>query len=51
MLESSLGSPAGAAAVSAAVDAVIAAGVLTPDLGGTATTDEVAGAVVAALAA
>jgi 3-isopropylmalate dehydrogenase len=51
MLDSSLGSPAGAAAVSAAVDAVIAAGVLTPDLGGTATTDEVAGAVIAALAA
>ncbi len=51
MLESSLGSPEGAAAVSAAVDAVIAAGVLTPDLGGTATTDDVAGAVIAALAA
>jgi isocitrate/isopropylmalate dehydrogenase len=42
MLEHSLGSTQGAAAVSAAVDAVIAAGVLTRDLGGTATTDEVA---------
>jgi 3-isopropylmalate dehydrogenase len=50
MLEHSLGSTQGAAAVSAAVDVVIAAGVLTRDLGGTATTDEVAAAVIAALA-
>ncbi|HEX4755339.1 MAG TPA: 3-isopropylmalate dehydrogenase [Candidatus Dormibacteraeota bacterium] len=50
MLEHSLDSSAGAAAVSAAVDTVIAAGVLTPDLGGTATTDDVAVAVIAAMA-
>ncbi|MEO8899059.1 MAG: 3-isopropylmalate dehydrogenase [Candidatus Dormibacter sp.] len=49
MLEHSLGSPPAAAAVRAAVDAVIAAGVLTRDLGGTATTDGVAVAVIAAL--
>ncbi len=49
MLEHSLGSPAAASAVRDAVDRVIAAGVLTRDLGGAATTDDVGGAVVAAL--
>ena len=45
MLRSSLDLPAMASAIEAAVDEVITAGVLTPDLGGTATTVEVAGAV------
>jgi 3-isopropylmalate dehydrogenase len=49
MLEHALGSLAAAAAVRGAVDAVISAGVLTQDLGGTATTEEVAGAVIAAM--
>jgi 3-isopropylmalate dehydrogenase len=49
MLRSSLGLPAAAAAVEAAVDTVIGAGTLTPDLGGTAGTVEVAAAVIAAM--
>jgi 3-isopropylmalate dehydrogenase len=51
MLRHSLGRPDLAAAVEAAVDDRIAAGVLTTDLGGGAGTDEVGAAVVAALAA
>jgi 3-isopropylmalate dehydrogenase len=49
MLEHSLGGQQAAASIRAGVDEAIAAGVLTPDLGGTATTDDVTGAVVAAL--
>ena len=47
MLEHSLTRPDAAAAVRAAVDVVIAKGVLTADLGGDAGTESVAGAVVA----
>ncbi|MEA2683630.1 MAG: 3-isopropylmalate dehydrogenase [Chloroflexota bacterium] len=50
MLRSSLRLNDPAAAVEAAVDDVISAGVLTPDLGGSAGTQEVANAVLAALA-
>jgi 3-isopropylmalate dehydrogenase len=49
MLEHSLGSLSAASAVRDAVDRVIAAAVLTGDLGGSATTDDVERAVVAAL--
>jgi len=49
MLRLSLELPGMAAAVEAAVDEVISAGTLTPDLGGSAGTDEVAGAVLLAL--
>ena len=49
MLEHSLDRPDAAATVRAAVDAVIAAGVLTADLGGDATTSAMTDAVVAAL--
>ena len=45
MLRSSLGLPDMAEAVEAAVDEVIRTGVLTPDLGGSASTDDVAAAV------
>ena len=48
MLRSSLGLPEMAAAVEAAVDEVIEAGTLTPDLGGTSSTAEVADAVLRA---
>lgn len=50
MLRHSLASPGLAAAVEAAVDDCIGAGVLTADLGGGAGTSEVGAAVVAALA-
>jgi 3-isopropylmalate dehydrogenase len=50
MLRTSLQLPEMAGAVDAAVDRVIDAGVLTPDLGGSASTDEVAEAVLSALA-
>jgi 3-isopropylmalate dehydrogenase len=50
MLRSSLGLPQMAEAVEAAVDEVVEAGTLTPDLGGSATTGEVAAAVLAAFA-
>jgi 3-isopropylmalate dehydrogenase len=50
MLRSSLDLPGMAEAVEAAVDAVIDAGTLTPDLGGSASTSEVAAAVQAAMA-
>ena len=49
MLEHSLHRPDAAAAVRNAVDAVIAAAVLTADLGGTATTEGLTDAVVSAL--
>ncbi|MDQ2961286.1 MAG: 3-isopropylmalate dehydrogenase [Candidatus Dormibacteraeota bacterium] len=49
MLEHSLDQAAAAAAVRVAVDGVIAAGILTPDLGGSAGTQDVADAVVGAL--
>jgi 3-isopropylmalate dehydrogenase len=49
LLEHSFGCPGGAARVRAAVDGVIDAGHLTPDLGGTASTAEVGAAVVAAM--
>lgn len=49
LLEHSLDQPRAASEVRAAVDSVIAAGVLTPDLGGTAGTKEVTSAVMAAL--
>ncbi|MBJ7608010.1 MAG: hypothetical protein JF887_01065 [Candidatus Dormibacteraeota bacterium] len=49
LLEHSLDQPRAAAEVRAAVDSVIAAGVLTPDLGGTAGTNAVTSAVMAAL--
>ncbi|GAC1333205.1 MAG: 3-isopropylmalate dehydrogenase [Candidatus Dormibacteria bacterium] len=49
MLRLSLELPEMAAAVEAAVDEVIDAGTLTADLGGTASTDEVAAAVLRAL--
>jgi 3-isopropylmalate dehydrogenase len=49
MLRLSLGHQTAAAAVDAAVDAVVRAGTLTADLGGSASTAEVAAAVVAAL--
>jgi len=50
MLRLSLDLPDAAAAVETAVDEVIDAGTLTPDLGGSANTNEVAAAVLAALA-
>ncbi|MGI8609313.1 MAG: 3-isopropylmalate dehydrogenase [Candidatus Dormibacteria bacterium] len=49
MLRLSLGLPEMASAIEAAVDEVITAGSLTPDLGGSAATAEVASAVDAAL--
>ena len=49
MFRLSLGHEAAAAAVDAAVDAVVRAGTLTADLGGSASTAEVGAAVVAAL--
>jgi 3-isopropylmalate dehydrogenase len=49
MLRLSLGHEAAAAAVDAAVDAVVRAGTVTADLGGSASTAEVGAAVVAAL--
>ncbi|MHB8507610.1 MAG: 3-isopropylmalate dehydrogenase [Candidatus Dormibacteria bacterium] len=49
MLRMSLGEPAGAAAVEAAVDSVVTSGVLTPDLGGSARTGDVAAAVLGQL--
>ncbi len=49
MLDHSLGHHEAAAEVRGAVDAVIAAGILTPDLGGGATTGDVAAAVISAL--
>jgi 3-isopropylmalate dehydrogenase len=49
MLRLSLGHEAAAAVVDAAVDAVVRAGTLTADLGGSASTAEVGAAVVAAL--
>ena len=51
MFRHSLGRPDVALAVEAAVDACLAGGVLTADLGGAATTDQAGAAVVAALAA
>ncbi|MFN2569902.1 MAG: 3-isopropylmalate dehydrogenase [Candidatus Dormibacteria bacterium] len=51
LLRLSLGLPEAAAAVEAAVDTVIGAGVLTPELGGRAGTEEVGAAVVTALEA
>ena len=50
MLRSSLDLPGMAEAIEAAVDEVITAGTLTPDLGGTATTADVAAAVMASFA-
>ena len=50
LLRHSLGLEAEAAAIEAAVDAVIESGVLTRDLGGSAKTNEVAAAVLSALA-
>jgi 3-isopropylmalate dehydrogenase len=50
LLRHSLGLEAQAAAIEAAVDAVIESGVLTRDLGGSAKTNEVAAAVLSALA-
>lgn len=49
LLKHSLELPAAASAVRTAVDAVVAAGTVTPDLGGPAATDEVAEAVLEAL--
>ena len=49
MFEHSLGNLDAAAEIRGAVDAVIAGGVVTRDLGGVSTTAEVAGAVLAAL--
>ena len=49
LLRHSLGLEAEAAAVERAVDQAIAAGLLTPDLGGTASTGEAGAAVVGAL--
>jgi 3-isopropylmalate dehydrogenase len=46
MLRWSLGERAAADALDAALDAILEAGPRTPDLGGTATTDEVTGAVI-----
>ena len=51
MLESSLGLPAAARAVRTAVEAVIDAGRLTPDLGGSASTEDVGVAVLAGIPA
>ena len=51
MLEHSFARPDAAALVRAAVDTVIERGILTPDLGGTATTGEVTAAVLDALPA
>ncbi|GAC1343834.1 MAG: 3-isopropylmalate dehydrogenase [Candidatus Dormibacteria bacterium] len=51
LLEHSLGLPESASAVRGAVDTVVAAGTVTPDLGGRAGTDQVGQAVVDALAA
>ena len=49
MMLEHLGEPAAAAALMAAVEQVCAAGIMTPDIGGTATTKEVTAAVVAAI--
>jgi 3-isopropylmalate dehydrogenase len=49
MLRYSLKLETEAAAVESAVDAVVAAGELTPDLGGSASTEQVAAAVIARL--
>ena len=49
MMLEHLGEPAAAAALMAAVEQVCAAGIMTPDIGGTATTREVTAAVVAAI--
>ena len=51
MLRYSLKLETEAAAVESAVDAVVAAGELTPDLGGSASTEQVAAAVIARLTA
>jgi len=51
LLRLSLGLPEAAAAVEAAVDSVIASGTLTPELGGSAGTEEVGRAVVTAVEA
>ncbi len=51
MLRHSFGQAAAAETVEQAVDAAMDAGVLTPDLGGSATTDEVAAAIVERLGA
>jgi 3-isopropylmalate dehydrogenase len=50
MLRWSLGQPAAADSLEAAVQAVLESGPRTPDLGGTATTDDVTAAVLARLA-
>jgi tartrate dehydrogenase/decarboxylase/D-malate dehydrogenase len=50
MMLEHLGEPAAAAALMAAVERVTASGVLTPDLGGGATTEQVTDAVCAAIA-
>ena len=49
MMLEHLGEPAAAAALMASVEQVCAAGIMTPDIGGTATTREVTAAVVAAI--
>jgi tartrate dehydrogenase/decarboxylase/D-malate dehydrogenase len=49
MMLEHLGEPAAAAALMAAVEQVCAAGILTPDLGGTATTKAVTQAVCQAI--
>jgi 3-isopropylmalate dehydrogenase len=51
LLLDELGQPAAARAIEAAVTGVLDDGARTPDLGGTATTDEVAAEITAALAA
>jgi len=51
LLEHSLGLPGAAADVREAVEAVVAAGIVTPDLGGRSGTEAVAEAVLEALAA
>jgi isocitrate/isopropylmalate dehydrogenase len=49
MLLDRLGDAAGAARLEAAIDRVMARGLVTPDLGGTATTAEFGAAVLAEL--
>jgi 3-isopropylmalate dehydrogenase len=51
MLEHSLGLPQAAREVRQAVDRALEAGILTPDLGGTSTTEEMTAAVLRALPA